>query len=101
MRYGVDQVNNTSNEVMTTAQFDPVGLFPNGMTMLAYCSTMKIRVDEYIRQIIMKTGDDGIDAAIFISSEGQTLIGGSPGNLQDTQQIEFSEASPLLGFYGH
>jgi hypothetical protein len=42
---------------------------------------MKLSVGEYIKQIIMKSGSDGVAAMIFISSENQTLIGGSPGNL--------------------
>jgi hypothetical protein len=32
IRYGVDQVNRTSDVVTTTAQIDPIGLVPNGIT---------------------------------------------------------------------
>ena len=48
----------------------------------------------------MKTGESGVAAVVFLTSGDKTLIGGNPGDLQNTEQIDFTAGSPLLGFYG-
>ena len=100
LRFGVDQVNTTNQTSISTFQEQPVGLVPSGVSNVAYCQTMVIPPTDYIRKVIMKTGTEGVAAIVFMTSADKTLIGGNPGNFQDTEQLDFVADSPLVGFYG-